>query len=342
MPINPAVLVVGGGIAGIQAALTLADAGKQVFLVEREPSIGGHMAMFDKTFPTLDCAACILTPKMTAVQAPPEHHAVDLLRGRRRSRATWATTRSRSAASRATSTRTLCVGCMECIEACVYKQAKFPDEFDLGLGMRKPVYIPFPQAVPPVVGDRSRRPASSSSRGKCKKTCVEACGERNAIDFTQTGDGSRRSRSARSSWPPASRPSTPSGIPYYGYGNYPNVYTALEVERLVNAVGPTGGEVVLRDGATPQDAWASSTASAAATTTPTRYCSRVCCMYSLKLAHLVKEKTGAEVYNFYIDMRTPGKGVRGVLQPGRRTRACTSSAARWPTSTRRRQTATGG
>ncbi len=106
----------------------------------------------------------------------------------------------------------------------------------------------------------------------------------------------------------------PRRVPYYGYGKYPNVYTALEVERLVNASGPTGGEVVLRDGRQARRPWASCTASARATRTRNRWCSRVCCMYSLKLAHLIKEHTGAEVFNFYIDMRTPGKGFEEFYQ----------------------------
>jgi len=304
IPIRQSVLVVGGGIAGIHAALTLANAGKKVYLVEREPSIGGHMAMFDKTFPTLDCAACILTPKMTAVKSNPnitlwtysevisvEGYVGDFrVQVRRKPRYVI---------------EDLCVGCLECVEACVYKQPKFADEFNLGLSKRKPIYLPFPQAVPQVVLIDPETCIEFKS-GKCRKTCVEACGERNAIDFNQketietievgaiilatgyqTFDASR--------------------ISYYGYGTYPNVYTALEVERLINASGPTGGELVLRDGRKPRTVGIIHCVGSRDEHT-NRWCSRVCCMYSLKLAHLVKERTGAEVYNFYIDMRTPGKG----------------------------------
>ena len=146
VPIHADALVVGGGIAWIDAALTLANAGKHVYLVEREPTIGGHMAQFDKTFPTLDCAACILTPKMTAVKS---HRNITL----------WTYSEVQQVEGYVGNFEVkvrrkpryviegLCVGCMECIQACVYKQAKVPDEFNLGLGKRKPIYIPFPQAV---------------------------------------------------------------------------------------------------------------------------------------------------------------------------------------------------
>ena len=308
--IHPDVLVVGGGIAGIHAALTLANAGKHVFLVEREATIGGHMARFDKTFPTLDCAACILTPKMSAVRSHPNitlwtysevtkvdgyvgNYKVTVLRHPRYV------------------DEDLCSGCLECLEACVCKQAKVPDDFNLGLSKRKPIYIPFPQAVPqvPVVDPET---CIQFKSGKCKTTCIAACGDRHAINLRaeakveqievgtailatgfQTFDARR--------------------TPYYGYGKYPNVYTALEVERLVNASGPTAGEVVLRDGRLPRTVGIVHCVGSRDENTH-RWCSRVCCMYSLKLAHLIKERTGAEVFNFYIDMRTPGKGFEEFYQ----------------------------
>ena len=304
VPVNPDILVIGGGIAGITAALTLANAGKHVYLVEREPSIGGHMAKFDKTFPTLDCASCILTPKMTQVKDHPnitlltysEVLEVDGYVGnfnvkiKRKPRYVH---------------EDRCVGCYECIEACVFKEPRFPNEFDQGLSKRKPIYIPFPQAVP-LVAIIDPDTCIEFKSGKCPKRCVQACGDRNAIDFSMKEEvidinvGAIIVATGFKTF-------NPLRTPHLGYGKFPNVYTALEVERLVNSSGPTGGEVILRDGRKPKSVGIiHCVGSRDKNTNP--WCSRVCCMYSLKLAHLIRERTGAEVYNFYIDMRTPGKG----------------------------------
>ena len=302
--IRPDVLVVGGGIAGIHAALTAANAGKHVYLVEREPTIGGHMAMFDKTFPTLDCAACILTPKMTAVKAHPNitlwtYSEVTAIEGYVGNYRATVKRKPRYVIE------DLCVGCLECIEACVFKQAKVVDEFNLGLGKRKPIYIPFPQAVPQLVLIDPET-CIEFKTGKCKKTCVEVCAERNAIDFHQQEE-IKTIEVGTIILATGFEVFDAKRIPYYGYGVYPNVYTALEVERLVNAGGPTGGEIVMRDGKKPKSVGIIHCVGSRDERT-NRYCSRVCCMYSLKLAHLIKEKSLAEVYNFYIDIRTPGKG----------------------------------
>ncbi len=312
--IKPATLVVGGGIAGIHAAMTIANAGKKVYLVEREPTIGGHMAKFDKTFPTLDCAACILTPKMSEVGSHPnitlmtysEVAGVDGYVGNYTVKVRHKPRYVKEDA---------CIGCQDCIPACVFKQPKFPDEFNEGLGKRRPIFIPFPQATPQVVaidpnvclnfrkGENGARVVSD----KCKKTCVEACGDKNAIDFTQKETETEIEVGAIVV-ATGFRTFDPHRIPAYGYGKYPNVYTALEVERLVNASGPTGGKVVLREGGRPPKAVGIIHCVGSRDKKTNVWCSRVCCMYSLKLAHLLKEHTDAEIYNFYIDMRTPGKG----------------------------------
>jgi len=310
VPIHPDVLVVGGGIAGIHAALTLANAGKHVYLVEREPTIGGHMAKFDKTFPTLDCAACILTPKMTAVK---NHPNITL----------WTlsdVTKVEGYVGNYTVTvkrrpryifEDLCVGCLECIEACVYKQAKVSDEFNLGLSKRRPIYIPFPQAVPllPVIDPETCIEFKSH---KCKKTCVEVCGDRKAINFQQE-EQIENIQVGSIVLATGFQVFDAHRAPYYRYGKHPNVYTSLEVERIVNASGPSGGEVLLRDGRKPKSVGIIHCVGSR-DQNANAWCSRVCCMYSLKLAHLIKERTGAEVFNFYIDIRTPGKGFEEFYQ----------------------------
>ncbi len=303
--VNPAVMVVGGGIAGIHAALTMANAGKHVYLVEREPSIGGHMAQFDKTFPTLDCAACILTPKMTEVRSNPNitlwaMAEVDRVDGYVGDYRVTVRHKPRFIVEDA------CVGCLECIEACVYQRGKTPDAFNLGLSMRKPVYISFPQAVPPVVVI-DREACIEFRSGRCKKTCVEVCADRNAIDFTQTETFDTVEVGAVI-LATGFKTFDPRRTPLYGYGVFPNVYTAMELERLVNSSGPTEGHVTLRDGRTPKTVGILHCVGSRDVNT-NEYCSRVCCMYSMKLAHLVKEKTGAEIYNFYIDIRAAGKGM---------------------------------
>lgn len=307
VPVHPDVLVVGGGIAGIHAALTLANAGRKVTLVEREPTLGGHMAKFDKTFPTLDCAACILTPKMSEVGA---HENITLwtcsdvvkMDGYVGNYTVTVRRRPRYI------NEELCTGCQECIANCVYKEPKFADEFNEGLGKRKPIYIPFPQSTPQVVLI-DPGVCLNFKRGqltdRCKKTCVEACGDRKAIDFTQREE-LRELKVGTLIVATGFKTFDVKRVPQYGYGTYPNVYTALEAERLVNASGPTGGEVVLRDGTRPKSIGIIHCVGSRDKKT-NRWCSRVCCMYSLKLAHLLKEHSGAEVYNFYIDIRAPGK-----------------------------------
>ena len=304
VPVNPDVLVVGGGIAGIAASLTLANAGKKVYLVEKDATIGGYMAKFDKTFPTLDCAACILTPKMSSVLKHPnitlwtwsEVAEVEGFVGNYKIKVTK---KPRYIVE------DLCVGCLACIDACNFKTGKFYDEFNFGLAKRKPVYIPFPQATPLVVRVDDTQ-CTHFKTGKCPQTCAKAC-DRNAFDFNQKPE-TVEINVGSIILSTGFEPHNPVKSPNYGYGKYPNVFTSLEVERLVNASGPTEGHVVLRDGKTKPKSIGIIHCVGSRDEKTNKWCSRVCCMYSLKLAHLLKEHTDAEVYNFYIDMRTPGKG----------------------------------
>jgi heterodisulfide reductase subunit A len=300
VPIDPSVLIVGGGITGIQAALEIANSGNKVYLVEREPSIGGHMAQFDKTFPTLDCSACILTPKMFDAG---NHKNITLL--------TWSevekvegyignftvTIRKRARFI----DQSVCTGCGVCWEKCPKKVVD--DVFEAGLGYRKAVYTPFPQAVPkyPVIDHDN---CTYFQKGTCK-ACEKFC-PTGAISFDQKDEiitvkvGNIILATGYDIFDARK-------IPNYGYGRLANVFTSLEFERLTNAAGPTGGKVFLRDGVTQPKSVGIIHCVGSRDKNYHNYCSAICCMQSLKFAHLVKEKTGGEVYQFYIDMRTPAK-----------------------------------
>jgi len=298
--VNKNVMVVGGGIAGIQAALDIADAGNKVYLVEKEPSIGGHMAQFDKTFPTLDCAACILTPKMVSVG---QHDNIELL--------TYSEVESvegfvgnykvKVRKKAAYVDHDKCNGCGACLEKCPKK--KIASEFEEGMGNRRAIYTPFAQAVPnkPVID--KEHCTFFLKPGKCR-VCEKVC-EMDAIDFEQED---RIDEIEVGSVIVATGYDLlkPDEITNFGYGVFPDVYTSLEFERLVNSAGPTGGKVVCRDGSTPERV-AIVHCVGSRDHNYQEHCSKVCCMYSLKYAHLLEEKTGAEVINFYIDIRAGGK-----------------------------------
>ncbi len=301
VPIHPATLVVGAGIAGIQAALELADAGFPVYLVEREPSIGGHMAQFDKTFPTLDCSACILTPKMVQVGSHPNitlltYSEVEKVDGYVGNFVATIRKRARSV------DESTCTGCGICWEKCPKKVVD--NVFEAGMGNRKAVYVPFPQAVPkyPVI---DRENCTYYIKGTCK-ACEKFC-PTGAINFTQEDEilnievGNVILATGYDLFD-AHR------ITQYGYGRLANVFTSLEFERMSNAAGPTGGNMVLRDGKTTPKVVGIVHCVGSRDKNYNEYCSAICCMQSLKFAHLVHERTGAEVYNFYIDIRTPAKG----------------------------------
>ena len=299
--INPNTLVVGGGIAGITAALELANGGHHVYLVEREPSIGGHMAQWDKTFPTLDCAACILTPRMVDVGQHPNitlltYSQVEAVEGYLGSFKITVRKKARFVIEE------LCTGCAICEEKCPKKV--IDEVFEAGLGYRKAVYRPFPQAVPkyPVIDAAN---CTYFINGRCK-ACQILCPAK-AIDFQQK-DEILQIEVGNVILTTGYEPFDPHRIPQYGYGRLANVFTSVEFERMVNASGPTAGKILLRDRITEPKSVVIIHCVGSRDENYNEYCSRVCCMYSLKFAHLVHERLPeAEIYNCYIDIRAAGK-----------------------------------
>ncbi|MDD2920733.1 MAG: CoB--CoM heterodisulfide reductase iron-sulfur subunit A family protein [Anaerolineales bacterium] len=307
VPINPNTLVVGGGIAGIQSALEIANAGFHVYLVEREPSIGGHMAQFDKTFPTLDCSACILTPRMVEAGTHPN---ITLL--------TWSEVVNVSGYVGSFNVtikkkarfvnEELCTGCGICQEKCPKKVVD--DVYEAGLGYRKAVYTPFAQAVPnfPVMDKEN---CTYFLKGTCK-ACEKFC-PTNAIDFKQQ-DQTINIEVGNIILATGYDLFDARRVSNYGYGRLPNVFTSIEFERLSNAAGPTSGNIVLRDGKTAPKSVGIIHCVGSRDKNFNNYCSVICCMQGLKFAHLVHERTGATVYNFYIDMRTAYKAYDEFYQ----------------------------
>ena len=314
LPVNPNTLVIGGGISGIQASLEIANAKQQVYLVEETGTIGGHMAMFDKTFPTLDCAACILTPKMVEVG---QHPNIDLLtysevRKVEGEPGNYKVTVLKKARRVDIS---VCIGCGVCAEKC---PSKVPSEFDAGTTMRKAIYIPFPQAVPNkyLIDEANCRYVQED--GKCG-VCAKVCPAENCINL-DARDEEVELTVGNIIIATGFQVFDAKRMEQFGYGKYPNVLTSIEFERLVNAAGPTGGNLrfrtqdkkgnwIFEDQGKEPESVAIIHCIGSRDQNYHKYCSRVCCMYSLKMAHLVKEKDPkAEVYEFYIDMRAFGKG----------------------------------
>jgi len=302
--VTPKAMVIGGGVAGIQAALEIADKGFKVYLVERTPSIGGRMAQLDKTFPTLDCSACILTPKMVDVA---RNSNIELL--------TYSEVISLDGYIGNFNVKVRkkpryvdeekCVGCGLCAEACRLK-GKISNEFEVNKGKRSAIYVPFPQAVP-LKYTIDPEKCISLKTGKCgdHALCVEAC-ERNAINFDQKEEilelkvGTIVVTTGFDLFNPMEKPE-------YGYGKSQNVITGLEFERLVSASGPTSGHIEINGKEPKKVVFIQCVGSR--DKKGHEYCSRVCCMYTAKQAHMVKEKIpGADLIIYYTDMRAFGKG----------------------------------
>lgn len=302
---NKSALVIGGGIAGIQTSLDIADAGFKVYLVEKEPSVGGRMAQLDKTFPTLDCSACILTPKMVDVS---RHPNIELLTYSEVTQVQNNTSNFRVTVKKKPRyvDITKCTGCGSCAEACRFK-GKVVDTFNAGLGKRSAIYVPFPQAVP-LKYTIDPTQCIYLTRGVCGKTflCKDAC-KAGAIDFTQKEECVDLDVGAvviATGFDPFNATLKPE----LGYGIYPNVINSLQFERLSSASGPTAGKILL-DGKEPKEVVFIQCVGSRDETTGNLYCSRVCCMITAKHAHLVKDKIhDAKVTVFYADIRAFGKG----------------------------------
>jgi heterodisulfide reductase subunit A len=304
VPVKKSCLIIGGGISGISAALDLAEAGFEVHLVEKNTTIGGRMIQLDKTFPTMDCSACILTPKMTGVGRHPniKLHAYSEVKSIEGYVGNF---KAKIVKKPRYVIESKCNGCGKCEEVCpVY----VPNEFELGLKPRRAIYMPFPQAVP------NKYTIDMDKCVKCK-LCVKAC-EPEAIDFNQQPTEEEVEVGtiiATTGYDPYD----PTGE--YGYGTYENVVTGMQVERMLSAFGATGGEVVR-----PSDLKVPKTVAfiqcvGSRNFRKNTYCSRVCCMYATKHARQLKEHhPDTNVYVLYMDVRAFGKGYEEFYERAQR------------------------
>ncbi|MGY5875561.1 MAG: CoB--CoM heterodisulfide reductase iron-sulfur subunit A family protein [Candidatus Thorarchaeota archaeon] len=296
-------MVIGGGVSGMQAALDIANQGFKVYLVEKTESIGGKMAMLDKTFPTLDCSACILTPRLSEVS---RHPMIEIL-----TLAEVQSINGKAGDFRVEVHRKArfvdedkCSGCGSCIAEC---PVEVPNEFDQGLGFRKAIYIPFPQATPNVC---------TIDAEVCKRCnrCVRAC-DRGAINLNMEDETLEVSVGAVI-FATGYELFDVSKYPQYGYMKFQNVINAMEYERLINAAGPTHGHLIrLSDGKIPQNIGFIQCVGARDVHMGVPYCSRVCCMYGIKLGIMAKEHNpDTEVTIYYADIRAFGKGYEEFYQ----------------------------
>ncbi|MBQ9748814.1 MAG: CoB--CoM heterodisulfide reductase iron-sulfur subunit A family protein [Clostridia bacterium] len=302
-PVVKRALVIGGGIAGIQTALDIADAGYEVDIVEKEPTIGGKMAQIDKTFPTLDCAACILTPKMVDCAQNEKIHIysyseVESVKGFVGNFTVSIKKKARYV------DETKCTGCGLCTEKCPMK--KTPNLFNLGLDNRSAIYIPFAQAIPKVatIDADYCNMLKNGKCGVCSKVCAAG-----AIDYKQK-DQIIEEKYGAIVVATGFNPIKLDGYDEFAYNESPDVVTSLELERLMNAAGPNGGTLLRPSDKTHPKTivFVQCVGSRDTTDCGKPYCSKICCMYTAKHAMLIRDKyPDTEVYVFYIDVRTPGK-----------------------------------
>ena len=311
VPVTRKSLVIGGGVAGIQAALDMADAGYQVYLVERTGSIGGRMAQLDKTFPTMDCSICILAPKMSEVGRHPNIELLTLseVKGVQGHIGNFKV----EILKKARYVSRECTACGDCIQACPQLT---PDEFNAGLSIRRAIFIPFAQAVPSTFLIDMHQCLNSPGIVACDR-CYQACSHK-CIDYAQTDQtitldvGTIVVATGVDVY-------DPTALTELGYGRFPNVITTLEFERLINAGGPSSGELIR-----PSDrkrplkvAFLQCIGSRSKRSNP--YCSNVCCMNTVKDALLIKEHwPDTEIYVFYIDIRAFGKGFEDLFRRARK------------------------
>jgi len=311
VPITPKALVIGGGVAGIQAALDLADTGYKVYLVEKEPSIGGRMAQIDKTFPTMDCSICILAPKMSDAG---RHPNIELLTNSEVLEVKGYIGNFKVKVLKKPSYITKdCSACGDCAPVC---PVTTPNEFDVGLATRHAIYTPFAQAVPSTyVIDRDLC-LNKENIIVCDK-CIKAC-ERKTIDFNMKHEtleldvGTIIVATGADVYNPAS-------LVNYGYTKYPNVITSLEFERLINAGGPSGGRLVRPGDMQIPDSVAFIQCVGSRSETGNLYCSNVCCMNTIKDSLLIKEHwPNTKIYVYYVDIRAYGKGFEDLYKRARK------------------------
>jgi len=302
VPVTKTALVLGGGIAGIQASLDIANAGQKVILVEKDPSIGGHMAQLSETFPTLDCSQCILTPRMVEVAQHPnitllsysELESLDGFIGNFKARI-------RKKARKVD--EKLCTGCAVCTQKC--PQKKIPSKFNADLGMRTAIFVPFPQAVPnkPVIDVENCRYFKTGKCAICQKLCPAK-----AIRYEQEDEIIEVDVGAVVCATGFDVVNT-DFFPEYGYGKYPDVINGLQFERLASASGPTLGEIRRpSDSKIPETVVFLACAGSRDHAKGIDYCSKICCMYTAKHAMLYRHKVhSGKAYVFYMDIRAGGK-----------------------------------
>jgi heterodisulfide reductase subunit A2 len=308
--VNKDVLVIGGGVAGIQCALDLADAGLKVTIVEKETTIGGVMAQLDKTFPTIDCSACILTPRMVDAA---HHENIEIMAYSEIDRVQGYvgnfTVDIRHKAAMVDWNK--CIGCELCVQKC---PSKAPDRFNAGLASSKAIYIPFPQAVP-------KRAAIQTDycrwfqQGKCR-VCERVC-PANAVDYDQKDTYVQREFGAIVVATGLDTFPWDEYYHEYGSGRIPDVISGIQYERMLNASGPSGGHVHrISNHEDPKTVVFIQCVGSRDESVGRPYCSSVCCMYTAKQAILTKSHVGmeTEVYVFYIDIRATGKGYEEFVK----------------------------